>query len=458
MSVMMGIYNRLVSLLIILAVFAPFCSALKAQFNPNSLTVKISDHQSVKVLLSDLEQNVKDLINDRNILQILSDDESIAQVVNQRQITFAKNENDESWEANFNVSGIFLGSAKVFVELKLQNNQSEFSSDSLSVTVVRSKGLVDEVFMLSMIVFLVVINVNFGAALSLSNIKEILIRPVGPALCCLGQFVFMPVMSYGLGVLLFRDSQHGLGPALSLGLFFCGVAPGGGFSNFWTLLLNGNIDLSIAMTTISTLAAFGMIPLWVFTLGKKIFERANLTVPYRNVIFTAASLIIPLSIGVLIRKYKPNVANFLVKILKPSILILITVVVIAAIFSNLYMFKVVTWQVRQRVLLSCLDNRDRKLINPVNNILQIILAGLILPCLGYLFGWLMGKILCQPIEDCIALSIEVGMQNTTFAIILLNFALEQPIADISAAVPISVAMSTLLTLIAIYLVLQIKLR
>ena len=49
-----------------------------------------------------------------------------------------------------------------------------------------------------------------------------------------------------------------------LGLFVLGCSPGGNGSNFWTLLLNGDINLSITMTFVSTVAALGMMPLWIF--------------------------------------------------------------------------------------------------------------------------------------------------------------------------------------------------
>lgn len=59
-------------------------------------------------------------------------------------------------------------------------------------------------------------------------------------------------MTFGLGYLIFPND-----PALHLGMFITGVAPGGGASNIWTFILGGNLDLSLAMTTISTLFSFG---------------------------------------------------------------------------------------------------------------------------------------------------------------------------------------------------------
>lgn len=60
--------------------------------------------------------------------------------------------------------------------------------------------------------------------------------------------------SFGIGLLLLDDTS------LRLGLFTLGCSPGGSMSNFWTLLFNGDVNLSITMTFISTIAALGSFP------------------------------------------------------------------------------------------------------------------------------------------------------------------------------------------------------
>jgi solute carrier family 10 (sodium/bile acid cotransporter), member 3/5 len=52
-------------------------------------------------------------------------------------------------------------------------------------------------------------------------------------------------------MLLIEDNLKGFG------LLVMGVCPGGIGSNFWTLLLDGDVDLSITMTFISSIAALG---------------------------------------------------------------------------------------------------------------------------------------------------------------------------------------------------------
>ena len=44
---------------------------------------------------------------------------------------------------------------------------------------------------------------------------------------------------------------------VALGFFAMGCAPGGGASNIYTYLLNGDLSLSITMTLVSTFASLG---------------------------------------------------------------------------------------------------------------------------------------------------------------------------------------------------------
>ena len=61
------------------------------------------------------------------------------------------------------------------------------------------------------------------------------------------QFSFAMGWIFAPGDMLFR-----------LGLFVLGCCPGGTASNFWCILLGGDINLSITMTFISTVAALGI--------------------------------------------------------------------------------------------------------------------------------------------------------------------------------------------------------
>lgn len=109
------------------------------------------------------------------------------------------------------------------------------------------KRAIDTAFTASVAILVSLIYVNFGCALKWDTLKDILRRPVGPVIGFIGQFLVMPLLGYGFGQIVFPDR-----PDMQLGLLFVGVSPAGGASNVWTCVLDGNIDLSVTMTTVST--------------------------------------------------------------------------------------------------------------------------------------------------------------------------------------------------------------
>ncbi|XP_058811829.1 ileal sodium/bile acid cotransporter-like isoform X2 [Topomyia yanbarensis] len=391
------------------------------KYDPETIELHMNTMTNISLRIEGFS---KDQLEDYESIQLKSEREHVATVPD-GLIKVVEIANDGSFQSGFNISAIFLGSTNLFVEVKKKDNQTAQSNEKLPVTVIREERAIDHIFTGSVAVLVCILFINFGAAMDLPTVKAILARPIGPVIGFFSQFLFMPLLSYGLGLLLFPDSFE-----LQLGLFFTGVSPGGGASNIWTVLLGANLNLSLAMTTISTLAAFGMMPLWIFTLGRKIFDRGNLVVPYRNLATFAVGLIIPMGIGLLSQRYTPRIARFLVRVLKPMSALLIIFIVVFAIITNLYLFELFSW--------------------------QIIAAGLGLPWIGYLFGFLVSKTARLPTSDALAIAVETGIQNTGIAIFLLRFSLPQPAADLTTVVPVSTAIMTPIPLLILYIWLKIR--
>lgn len=82
------------------------------------------------------------------------------------------------------------------------------------------------------------------------------------------------------------------------------------------------------------------------------------------------------------------------------------------------------------------------------------MAGLLLPWLGYFVGWLLSIVCRQDYEERLAIAVEAGIQNTGIAIFVLRHALNQPEADLTTVLPVSVAIMTPFPLIAFYLCLK----
>lgn len=52
------------------------------------------------------------------------------------------------------------------------------------------------------------------------------------------------------------------------------------------------------MTFVSTVAALGMMPLWIFILGPYLSE-GSLVIPYGQLIMTLVTLVLPITLGAL---------------------------------------------------------------------------------------------------------------------------------------------------------------
>ncbi|XP_018058610.1 PREDICTED: ileal sodium/bile acid cotransporter-like isoform X2 [Atta colombica] len=327
--------------------------------------------------------------------------------------------NKTSFSGIFNITGVFLGRTTLtftMMEMGIKEDQ-----EVAVITVIREERTIDSIFTASVAILVSILYINFGCAIDWNVCRNTLRRPIGPAIGFFCQFLIMPLLSFLIGYLLFPDR-----PELQIGMFFTGISPSGGASNMWTLLLDGNLNLSITMTTICTIAAFGMMPFWVFTLGRYIFAQGKIAVPYQHIGTFVIGLIIPLAIGFIIQKKFPRVSKILVRIMKPFSVILIIFIIIFAIMTNLYIFKLFTW--------------------------KIIIAGMGLPWLGFTFGFIIAYICKQSQADVRAIAIETGIQNTGVAIFLLRFTLKPPVDDLTTVVPVSAAMMTPVPLIILFII------
>lgn len=88
--------------------------------------------------------------------------------------------------------------------------------------------------------------------------------------------------------------------------------------------------------------------------------------------------------------------------------------------------------------------------------MQIVGAGLGLPLLGNILGLIAAAVFRQPKEDCIAICIEIGVQNTALTLFLLTFSLEPPASDISMIIPIAVSILTPLPMVVFIIFKKIR--
>lgn len=235
-----------------LIIFVEIVSSFQVTFDPSTANVKEGEDQRIDFAIHLNGSSGNLLPSDYLKYEISIGDKEIATIRGDREFIFR---NDAIIQRNmsngFVIRGEFMGQTSV--TMKDAKTGSESESGDLKVIVRRKQSTISTVFTVSVAVLVSLNYINMGCALDMKVVGSVLRHPVAPAVGIMSQYAIMPLMAFFLGLWFFPDAAH-----LRLGLFIFGCSPAGGASNMWTVLLNGNLDLSITMTFISTILATGM--------------------------------------------------------------------------------------------------------------------------------------------------------------------------------------------------------
>ena len=150
----------------------------------------------------------------------------------------------------------------------------------------------------------------FGVALGInvSDFKALVATPKPAAIGLGSQFVLLPVATFLLTLVL------DLSPSVELGMILVASCPGGNLSNVMTYLGRGNAPLSVGMTAVSTAVAVVMTPLNFSLWGglnpatKPILESVSVN-PMTMFATIVLILGIPLTLGIVLARSKPQLAS-----------------------------------------------------------------------------------------------------------------------------------------------------
>lgn len=150
--------------------------------------------------------------------------------------------------------------------------------------------------MLTSILFLVML--GMGAAITFRDIGAQLRRPGVLILAGAGQFLIMPPTAFLLALALAL-------PTSAIGLVLMGCMPGGTTSNLYTYFAKANLSLSVIVTVMTTLAAILLTPLLLLVYGGAL--AGDIEIPLGNVVVSLILLILPVVIGMAMRRWTANV-------------------------------------------------------------------------------------------------------------------------------------------------------
>uniref|UniRef100_A0A8D1DBT2 Ileal sodium/bile acid cotransporter n=1 Tax=Sus scrofa TaxID=9823 RepID=A0A8D1DBT2_PIG len=153
-------------------------------------------------------------------------------------------------------------------------------------------------------------------------------RPWGICIGFLCQFGIMPLTGFILSV------AFDILPVQAVVVIIMGCCPGGTSSNILAYWVDGDMDLSISMTTCSTVLALGMMPLCLLIYTKLWVNSGMIVIPFDNIGISLVALIVPVSIGIFVNHKWPRQAKIILKV--GSITGALLIVLIAVIGGVLY--------------------------------------------------------------------------------------------------------------------------
>lgn len=225
---------------------------------------------------------------------------------------------------------------------------------------------------------LAIVMFGMGMNMSRKDIAPVLEQPKTILAGCAAQFIIMPALALLLG------KGFSLDTALLTGVVLVGACPGGTASNVITFLAQGDIALSVGMTTLNTLLAPVVTPFIVWLLLHTSVEMDALAM-FRTI---ALVVLAPIGLGVLLHRFtekRPALRHIM-----PSLSVLAIAAIIACIVSH---------------------QAERLLTAGGVILLVVILHNLG----GFACGYLLARLLRLNTAQCKAISVEVGMQNSGLA-------------------------------------------
>ena len=226
---------------------------------------------------------------------------------------------------------------------------------------------------------LMIVMFGMGLTLRLEDFVIVFRRPKDIITGCIAQFTVMPLLAFVLG-----KGFH-LEAGLLAGVILVGTCPGGTASNVMTYLSNGDVPLSVGMTSVNTLLSPFLTPMITFLL-----LRTTVRVDVASMFFSIIKVvIIPIVVGFIVNrfwgKYKEKISDML-----PFVSVAAITLIVAAVVSH---------------------NAGR--IRETGAIVFVVV--ILHNILGYAVGFVLGKILNLPMKKKKALAIEIGMQNSGLA-------------------------------------------
>ncbi len=236
---------------------------------------------------------------------------------------------------------------------------------------------------------LAIIMLGMGMTLIPADFTRIIKFPKAILIGLTNQFIFLPIIGFSLAI------AFNLSPEMAVGVMILTTCPSNPTSNLITQICKGDIALSVTLTAIASMVSILTIP-FILSYALDYFgSGTNVTIKLpiiATIIQIMGITVIPISIGMLIRRFKTNFATRMEKPMRVASTVIFILVFIAVIGAN---FNIVVQAMKE--------------VGLVTLLLNILTLGL---------GYLTAKLFKLNLKSAISITVESGIQNGALAFVI----------------------------------------
>ncbi|XP_040005159.1 ileal sodium/bile acid cotransporter [Xiphias gladius] len=251
--------------------------------------------------------------------------------------------------------------------------------------------------MLAMVMF------SMGCTVDSKKLWGHIKRPWGIVIGFLCQFGIMPFTAFALSL------AFGVLPVQAVVIIIMGCCPGGSGSNIICYWLDGDMDLSISMTACSSILALGMMPLCLLIYTSSWTSASTIQIPYDSIGITLVALLIPITLGMYVKRRWPHIAKKILKV--GSIAGFGLIIIIAVVGGILYQS---SWTIAP----------------------SLWIIGTIYPFIGFGLGFLLARFAGQPWHRCRTIALETGFQNSQLCSTIVQLSFSPAELEVMFAFPL----------------------
>ncbi len=240
---------------------------------------------------------------------------------------------------------------------------------------------------------LALIMFGIGASLKPKDFRNVFLYPKALVLGLVLQMLFLPLFAWVITLCI------DLNPFLKAGLFIIALCPGGTTSNFISYIVNAEVALSISLTTINSILILFTIPFFT-TVGLSYYlgDAQAVALPVGETVLQVFSItLLPAILGVIFNSFFPETSMRFQKPLKYINMLLLGLVFSIKIFAG--------------------EAQGGSGIT-MQEIFAILPAALVLNIGSILISYFLSKMIGLLNRQAVTIGIEVGLQNTTLALLV----------------------------------------